>query len=136
MQSKNANRFTGKEPQRPSSAKPMALFNEQKARPHRLLRNSLRDRVGGVKDGFFRRSSVDKKVAHGAAMGASGIKNIKPRQGDRVSERQPQPRQSKSRILSALQPDSEVAVGTTIADRPPHRSVRALISAHGSYRGC
>ena len=26
-----------------------------------------------------------------------------------------------------------VAVGTTIADRPPHRSVRALISAYGSY---
>jgi hypothetical protein len=29
----------------------------------------------------------------------------------------------------------EVAVGTTIADRPPHRSARALISACGSYRG-
>src|SRR5271163_807885 len=29
----------------------------------------------------------------------------------------------------------EVAVGTIIADRPPHRSVRALISAYGSYLG-
>ena len=29
---------------------------------------------------------------------------------------------------------SEVAVGTTIADRPPHRSARALISACGSYQ--
>jgi hypothetical protein len=29
----------------------------------------------------------------------------------------------------------EVAVGTIIADRPPHRSARALISACGSYRG-
>ena len=28
----------------------------------------------------------------------------------------------------------EVAVGTTIADRPPHGSARALISACGSYR--
>src|SRR5262252_3235665 len=28
-----------------------------------------------------------------------------------------------------------VAVGTTIADRPPHGSARALISACGSYRG-
>jgi len=27
----------------------------------------------------------------------------------------------------------EVAVGTIITDRPPHRSVRALISAYGSY---
>jgi len=30
----------------------------------------------------------------------------------------------------------EVAVGTTIADRPPQRSTRALVSACGSYRGC
>jgi len=30
---------------------------------------------------------------------------------------------------------AEVAVGTIIADRPPHRSVRALISAYGSYLG-
>ena len=30
---------------------------------------------------------------------------------------------------------SWVAVGTTIADRPPHGSARALISACGSYRG-
>jgi hypothetical protein len=30
---------------------------------------------------------------------------------------------------------SEVAVGTIIADRPPHRSARALISACGSYLG-
>jgi hypothetical protein len=29
----------------------------------------------------------------------------------------------------------EVAVGTIIADRPPHRSARALISACGSYLG-
>jgi hypothetical protein len=29
----------------------------------------------------------------------------------------------------------EVAVGTIIADRPPHRSVRALIGAYGSYLG-
>src|SRR5215471_2251099 len=29
----------------------------------------------------------------------------------------------------------KVAVGTTIADRPPHGSARALISACGSYRG-
>jgi uncharacterized protein (DUF427 family) len=28
-----------------------------------------------------------------------------------------------------------VAVGTIIADRPPHRSARALISACGSYLG-
>jgi hypothetical protein len=28
-----------------------------------------------------------------------------------------------------------VAVGTTIADRPPQRSARALLSACGSYRG-
>jgi hypothetical protein len=28
-----------------------------------------------------------------------------------------------------------VAVGTIIADRPPHRSVRALVSAYGSYLG-
>jgi hypothetical protein len=28
----------------------------------------------------------------------------------------------------------KVAVGTTIAGRPPHRSARALISACGSYR--
>jgi hypothetical protein len=31
--------------------------------------------------------------------------------------------------------DDEVAVGTTIADRPPHSSARALLSACGSYRG-
>jgi hypothetical protein len=30
---------------------------------------------------------------------------------------------------------NEVAVGTIIADRPPHRSARALISACGSYLG-
>jgi hypothetical protein len=30
---------------------------------------------------------------------------------------------------------TKVAVGTIIADRPPHRSVRALISAYGSYLG-
>jgi hypothetical protein len=30
---------------------------------------------------------------------------------------------------------NEVAVGTIIADRPPHRSVRALVSAYGSYLG-
>jgi hypothetical protein len=29
----------------------------------------------------------------------------------------------------------EVAVGTIISDRPPHRSARALISACGSYLG-
>ena len=29
----------------------------------------------------------------------------------------------------------EVAVGTIIADRPPHRSARALVSACGSYLG-
>jgi hypothetical protein len=29
----------------------------------------------------------------------------------------------------------EVAVGTPVAQRPPRGSVRALISAHGSYRG-
>jgi hypothetical protein len=29
----------------------------------------------------------------------------------------------------------KVAVGTIIADRPPHRSARALISACGSYLG-
>jgi hypothetical protein len=31
--------------------------------------------------------------------------------------------------------DFEVAVGTIIADRPPHGSARALVSACGSYRG-
>src|ERR1035438_8845040 len=31
--------------------------------------------------------------------------------------------------------DYVVAVGTTITGRPPHRSVRALSSAHGSYLG-
>src|SRR5215472_3848865 len=30
---------------------------------------------------------------------------------------------------------SDVAVGTPVAQRPPRGSVRALISAHGSYRG-
>jgi hypothetical protein len=30
---------------------------------------------------------------------------------------------------------NEVAVGTIISDRPPHRSARALISACGSYLG-
>ena len=29
----------------------------------------------------------------------------------------------------------DVAVGTPVAQRPPRGSVRALISAHGSYRG-
>ena len=29
-----------------------------------------------------------------------------------------------------------VAVGTPVAQRPPHGSVRALVSAYGSYRGC
>jgi len=38
--------------------------------------------------------------------------------------------------LRTAQPElNEVAVGTIIADRPPHRSVHALISAYGSYRG-
>jgi hypothetical protein len=32
-------------------------------------------------------------------------------------------------------PLETVAVGTIISDRPPHRSVRALISAYGSYLG-
>ncbi len=39
------------------------------------------------------------------------------------------------RSVFRLGPVNEVAVGTTIADRPPHRSARALISACGSYRG-
>jgi hypothetical protein len=30
---------------------------------------------------------------------------------------------------------AEVAVGTIIVHRPPHRSVRALVSAYGSYLG-
>src|SRR5664279_3102820 len=34
------------------------------------------------------------------------------------------------------QPDRVVAVGTTIAGRPPRRSVRALTSAYGPYLGC
>jgi endoglucanase len=35
-----------------------------------------------------------------------------------------------------IKPDfPEVAVGTIISDRPPHRSARALISACGSYLG-
>ena len=39
--------------------------------------------------------------------------------------------------LGRLQADAlfEVAVGTIISDRPPHRSARALISACGSYLG-
>jgi ParB family transcriptional regulator, chromosome partitioning protein len=43
-----------------------------------------------------------------------------------------------SKTLTAFLPPpgfSEVAVGTIIADRPPHRSARALISACGSYLG-
>jgi hypothetical protein len=36
--------------------------------------------------------------------------------------------------LCAAPTQFAVAVGTTIADRPPHGSARALISACGSYR--
>ena len=39
------------------------------------------------------------------------------------------------RQLASISFVDEVAVGTIIADRPPHRSVRALISAYGSYLG-
>jgi hypothetical protein len=40
------------------------------------------------------------------------------------------------RTLPGTNPSvGEVAVGTIIADRPPHRSVRALVSAYGSYLG-
>jgi hypothetical protein len=38
-------------------------------------------------------------------------------------------------FFGALGVLTEVAVGTIIADRPPHRSARALISACGSYLG-
>jgi MerR family transcriptional regulator, copper efflux regulator len=39
-------------------------------------------------------------------------------------------------LESELETDlRKVAVGTTITDRPPHSSARALISACGSYRG-
>ena len=43
--------------------------------------------------------------------------------------------QSRCRLPSTNPSIDEVAVGTIIADRPPHRSVRALISAYGSYLG-
>ena len=39
-----------------------------------------------------------------------------------------------SQVLVCDPRRDEVAVGTTIAGRPPHRSARALISACGSYR--
>jgi hypothetical protein len=38
-------------------------------------------------------------------------------------------------FLSGASGRAAVAVGTTIADRPPHGSARALVSACGSYRG-
>ena len=37
--------------------------------------------------------------------------------------------------VSTQNPDCEIAVGTTIADCPPHGPGRALLSASGSYRG-
>src|SRR5208283_3559828 len=37
--------------------------------------------------------------------------------------------------VDLFETDSVVAVGTTIAGRPPRRSVRALTSAYGSYLG-
>ena len=41
-----------------------------------------------------------------------------------------------SEPLSSIRPEFDsVAVGTIIADRPPHRSARALISACGCYLG-
>ena len=46
-------------------------------------------------------------------------------------------RHSIRREMSTLTPalGCWVAVGTTIADRPPRGSARALVSARGSYRG-
>ena len=41
-------------------------------------------------------------------------------------------------VLNGMQREQtvEIAVGTSVARRPPHGSVRALFSAHGSYRRC
>src|ERR1035437_536732 len=62
-----------------------------------------------------------------------GLSQLRKRAGQSGGRRKRRARFAPQEVSS--KPVNEVAVGTIIADRPPHGSARALVSASGSYRG-